>query len=458
MTGAPAPRRHLSVQGMQAFLIVWLGQVISIIGSGLTAFALGVWMYERTGQATPFALTVLFAGLPRVLIAPLAGSLADRWNRRWVMIVADTGSALVTLGAVTLVATGRLVIWHVYAIALLGAVFAAFQEPAYLASIAMLVTEEQLGRANGLVEAARAVELLISPLLAGALFGLIGMRGIFLIDFASYFIAVGALLLVAIPQPRREISPDGGSGTLSDVTYGWRYLWARPGLFGLLLYFALVNFLLGLVGVLVGPLVLSFASPLVLGAIQTAAGASMLLGSVLISVWGGPRRRILGVVGALAAAAGGVLVMGLQSSGLLIGVGMALFLFFIPVASSSSQAIFQTKVAPGVQGRVFAARSMIARSITPIAHLVAGPLADRVFEPRLRAGHPLAETVLGRLIGTGPGRGIGLVFVGSGLLLLGASALAWLNPRIRHVESELPDADATSGEDPVAVVSVVLAR
>ena len=151
--------------------------------SGLTSFALGVWLYEQTGRATPFALTVLLANLPRIVLAPLAGSLADRWNRRWMMVLSDSGDALVKLGAVALVVTGSLQIWHVYLIAALGAVFAAFQEPAYTASIAMLVPKKDLARANGLVQTAQAVESLIEPLLAGALMGTVGLRAVFAIDF-----------------------------------------------------------------------------------------------------------------------------------------------------------------------------------------------------------------------------------------------------------------------------------
>ncbi len=196
--------------GMKSFFIIWVGQVISIVGSGLTGFALGVWMFERTGQATPFALTVLFSNLPGILLAPFAGSIADRWNRRWLMILSDSGDALVTLCAVILVATGRLEVWHVYAIATLSSAFAAFQEPAYMASITMLVPKENLSRANGLVQTAQAVQVLISPLLAGALFGIVGMRGIFAIDFVTYFFAVGALFLVTIPQPKGYNRRRGG--------------------------------------------------------------------------------------------------------------------------------------------------------------------------------------------------------------------------------------------------------
>jgi MFS transporter, DHA3 family, macrolide efflux protein len=428
---------------MRTFMIVWLGQVISILGSGLTSFALGVWLYDQTGRATPFALTVLFASLPRILLAPLAGSLADRWNRRLLMILSDTGAAVVTLGAVVLLGTGQLQIWHVYMIAVGSAIFGSFQEPAYAASITMLVPKKDLARANGLVQMAQAGEMLVAPLLAGALFTVIGIRGIILIDFVTYFFAVGALLVVTIPQPRLAEEPASQKRGVvwRDVTFGWRYLAARPGLLGLLLYFALVNFFMNLSMVLSGPLVLAFGSAVTLGAVQMASGVGMLVGSLVISAWGGPQRRVGGLLGFIAGAGASIVLIGLRPSGVLIGTGLFLFLFCIPMASGLSQAIFQSKVAPEVQGRVFATRGMISRSITPVAYLLAGPLADFVFEPLMRAdGGLLARTWAGSLLGTGPGRGIGLMFVTSGLLLLGATAVAWTHPRIRNVEAELPDA------------------
>lgn len=432
----PQPRN------MRTFFIIWAGQVISIIGSGLTSFALGVWIFQQTGQATPFAITVLFGTLPRLLLTPVAGSLADRWNRRWLMILADTGNALVTLAVVFLVLTDSLQIWNIYLVALVGSLFAAFQEPAYTASVTMLVPKKDLARASGLMQVAQSLEMLVAPLLAGILFGVIGLKGIVLIDFLTYFFAVGALLIVRIPQPplTTQVEQDGRGKVWRDALFGWQYLRQRRGLFNLLLYFALVNFLLNLSAVLTGPLVLSFSTPPVLGAVQTATGLGMLLGSLVLGVWGGPKRRIIGVFGFIALGSVAVTAIGLRANPFWIGAGFFVFLFTVPIASGLSQAIFQTKVAPDVQGRVFAIRSLISRSIMPLAFLLAGPLADRLFEPLMRPGGALAESLAGTLLGVGPGRGIGLMFVISGILLMVATTFAFLNPRIRNLESELPDA------------------
>ena len=442
-------------RGMRTFLIIWTGQLISIVGSGLTSFALGVWIFDQTGHATPFALVVLCGALPRILLAPIAGSLADRWNRRWLMVLADTGDALVTLGVVLLLSFGQLQVWHVYPIALLSAIFAAFQGPAYSASIPMLVPKKDLARANGLIQTGRAVEMLLPPVLAGFLFGSVGMSGIIFIDFVTYFFAIGALLFVRIPQPEvAHIDEEGQGVLLRDALFGWNYLRARKGLLMMLLYFALVNFFLNFAAVLMTPLVLSFGEPSTLGIVQTTFGVGMLIGSVVMSAWGGTKRRIFGVIGFIALGGLGLSLTGTYPSGFVVGAGLFILLFCVPLASGMSSAIFQSKVALNAQGRVSAVRSMVAESMMPLAFLIAGPLADRLFEPWMREGGMLARTFVGALVGVGTGRGIGLMFVISGLALILASGLALANPRIRRIEQELADAIPDAAEEDGAQPSV----
>lgn len=450
-------------QSMRTFMIIWLGQLISIIGSGLTGFALAVWIFQETGEATPFALTILFSNLPRLLLSPFAGALADRWNRRWLMILADVGSGLVTIGILLLLSTGVLEILHIYLTAALYSIFSAFQEPAYMASVTMLVPQKELTRANGLIQLGQSMEVLVAPLLAGVLYGLIGFRGIVLIDAISFLFAVGTLLLVRIPQPARVASGEEQGGDKetrstfgADVVFGWHYLRARSGLFGLLIYFALVNFFLNFAAVLTGPMVLSFSTAAALGTAQTVGGLGMLVGSIGISAWRGPARRMPAVIGFIALGSLGLFIVGLKSAVWLMALGFFILMFSLPFASGLSAAVFQTKVAADVQGRVFAIRSMISRSMMPLAFLLAGPLADRVFGPLLQEGGALANGPLGTLIGVGPGRGIGLLFMVSGLILIGASLVAFLNPRIRNLEEELPDAIVEIEEEAELVTAVTI--
>jgi MFS family permease len=402
---------------------------------------LGVWIFQESGQATPFALTVLFASLPRLLLLPVAGSLADRWDRRWVMIVSDTGSALVTLGAFLLLQNNQLEIWMIYLMAGLGSMFGAFQEPAYTASITMLVPKAQFARTSGLMQTAQALESLLVPVVAGFLFVAIGLRGIILIDFVTYFFAIGALLWVRIPRP--PVSAEQAAVKRSmwqDTLVGWRHLYARSGLLGLVLFYALVNFLLNFAVVLMGPMVLSRFAASDFGLVQFAFGMGTLAGSLVLGAWGGPKgRKVPFVIGTIGLGALGLALAGLRPSVLLTGVGMFVLLFNVPLSSGVSQAMFQAKIAPDVQGRVFATRAFISRSMMPVAFMLAGPLADRVLEPLMAVNGALGSGPLGSLLGTGPGRGIGLAFVGSGLLLALACGLVFANPRIRRLEDELPD-------------------
>jgi len=309
------------------------------------------------------------------------------------------------------------------------------------------------------MQMSQALEMLIAPLLAGVLFVAIGLRGIILIDFLTFFFAVGALLLVHIPQPRRqvEVVDDGEKSLWRDALFGWQYLRARTGLLGLLLYFALVNFFLNFAAVLTGPLVLSFSAASALGVVQSVAGVGMLVGSIGISAWGGPKRRMPAVIGFISLGSMGLFVVGLEASVWVVGAGLFLLMFSVPFASGISQAVFQSKVAADVQGRVFATRGMISRSMMPLAFLLAGPLADRVFEPLFRQGGSLSTTPLGTLLGTGPGRGIGFLFMVCGLILIIASGVAWLSPRIRRLEDELPDAAPVAEEAAGAEATVAAA-
>ena len=429
-------------RGMKTFLMIWIGQLVSMIGSGLIGFALAVWIFTETGQATPFALTSLFGILPRILLSPIAGAITDRWNRKKIMLISDSLSGLITLTTAFLLLTGRLDIWMIYLISFLGSIFASFQQPAYSASIVMLVPKDQLTRANSMVQMGEAVEMILTPLLAGILFTTVGLQAIILIDIVTYLMALVSLIIVHIPQPeQQEEEKHGKFSVYRDAAFGWRYLVERRGLLGLLFYFALVNFFANLSNVMIGPLVLSFSSASSLGAAQTVMGIGMLAGSLLMSIWGGPKKRMIhAVIGFIFLASVGFLVTGLQPSMIYISIGLFIFLFFVPFASGLSSAIFSRKVAPDVQGRVFATRSMISLSMMPLAYILSGVLADKVFNPLLVEGGMLADTFIGRLLGVGNGRGIGLMLICSSLLLMLASAIAFANPRIRHIDTDIPDA------------------
>jgi len=334
-----------SLQGMKTFLAIWATQVLSLFGSDLSGFALGVWLYEETHQATPFAIAVLFGTLPRVLLSPVAGTIADRFSRRWLMILADLGNALVTLAVALVFWLGTPHIWLIYLVSFVGSVTQAFQEPAYSASVTMLVPKKQLTRAGGLIQLGQSIEQILTPLAAGFLYALIGLTGLFMINFVTCLPAVVTLLIVRIPQPQREdLQGAKGPSMWQDAVFGWKYLAERSGLMGMTWYFALVNFLLNFASVLTVPLVLTISDSKGLGMVQMVIGLSMLLGSLLISVWGGPKKgRMAYIIGGLSLGAIGFMVVGIRSGIIFVAGGYSLAVFVIAITSIISRAITQTK-------------------------------------------------------------------------------------------------------------------
>ena len=436
-----------ATRSMRTFLTIWAGQFVSLIGSGLTGFGIGVWLYQETGSVTLLALNDLFFILPQMLFSPFAGALVDRWDRRTAMIVSDAGAGASTLFLALMLWAGRLEVWYVYLATAANALFGAFQWPAYSAATTLLVPKKHLGRAGGMVQIGEAVSQLVSPALAGTLLALIGLPGIMLIDFATFGFAVFTLLMVRIPRPPASAEGDMAQGSLwREAVFGWKYITARPGLLGLLLFFAVSNFLAGMMYPLLIPMLLDMTSPAVLGYVASIVGVGMLAGTLVMSAWGGPKRRIVGVLGFEALSGVLMMVIGFKTLVPVIAVMGFGILFCMPIVNASSQALWQSKVEPDLQGRVFAVRRMIAMSASPLAYLAVGPLADRVFEPLMAAGGPLAGSV-GRVIGVGPGRGYSLMFIVMGGLVTLTALVAYAYPRVRLVEVELPDAvtDRASG-------------
>lgn len=436
--------------GMKTFFVIWFGQFVSVMGTRLSAFALGVWVYQRTGSATQFALIALFTLLPTILISPFAGALVDRWDRRKTLILSDAGAAVGTLAIALLLFAGRLEVWHIYAANLVSSVFGAFQWPAYSATTTLLVPKQHLGRANGMMQISQAAAQIVAPGLAGLLLYLVSLYGVILIDFTTFLVALATLLIVRVPRPSAaaDVSRTAKRSLLREAIYGWSYITQRPGLLGLLIFFAVNNFMLGIVTVLVTPLVLSYTSTAVLGTVLSVGGSGMLVGSLVMSAWGGFKRRVSGVYIFMMLSGVCMVLTGLRPAPTLLAVIAFIYFFGLPIVTSSSLAIWQSKTAPDVQGRVFALRSVVATSTAPIAYLIAGPLADRLFEPLLRDGSGAFAGSVGRLTGVGHGSGIGLIFILMGVLTIFTTCVGILYPRIRLVDEELPD--MLNGDDGAA--------
>lgn len=437
-------------KGLKNFGIIWVGQLVSLLGSGLTSFALGIWALERTNSVTQYTLIIVCASVPAILVAPFAGALVDRWDRRWVMFWTDVGPGVITLTYAYLLWQGELQVWHIYIGAFFNSIFSTFQWPAYIAAVTMLVDRRQYGRVNGMISFGQAGTTIAAPALAGLMLSMTDIWGVLLVDFGTFLFAAATLLLVRIPRPEASAEGKKAKGSIwKEAAYGWTFIRERPGLLNLLLYFAAVNLAVCACGIALLPMVLAFTgSKAAVGSLMSLVGVGMLAGGLVMTITGGPKPRVYGVLGSGVLLSVCFVLVGLRPSLVMVGAGVLLWYTVLPIMNGSSTAIWQTKTPPDVQGRVFAMRRMIAQFTTPIGDFSAGPLADKVFIPMLLPGGVLADTAIGRVVGVGPGRGIGLMFLTMAAIPGLAALWGFLHPRIRNVEAELPDAPKRQAAPP----------
>ncbi len=431
--------------GMFGFTLVWLGQMLSVLATQMSAFALSIWVFQETGSATALGLMQVFFITPFLLISPLAGVWVDRHNRKLMMMVSDLGAGLATVAVLVLQAFGVLEVWHLYTAAVFQGLGNAFQWPAYSAAISTMVSKEQYGRANGMMSLIEMGPGVFAPLLAGALLPLIGLTGILSLDVITFVFAIIVLMFVHIPQPARteEGAQSQGGGILKEAAFGFRYIFERSGLLGLQLVFFFGNLCFGIAFASVAPMVLlrTGNDSASLGFVLSAGAIGGVVGGVLMSAWGGFKRQVHGVL------AGWILSSVFFA---FVGVGtwiplwvgaLALCSVFGPVVNSSNQAIWQAKVAPDLQGRVFSARRLIAWITNPISPLIAGLAGDYWLEPVMRSSNAFSS-LFGSIAPPGPGAGMALLIFFGGLGGILAGLAGYFVHHIRDVETVLPDHDA----------------
>ena len=359
-----------------------------------------------------------------------------------MMMVSDVGAGIATLGILALQAAGVLEYWHLYAASVIYGLTMAFQWPAYSAAISTMVPKEQLVRVNGMMSLIEAGPQVIAPILAGALLPLIQLTGILLIDVVTFLFAIGALMIVHIPQPPRteEGVKSQSGGIWNEAAYGFKYIFARPSLLGLQMVFFFGNLFSGIGFTVLAPMILtrSGGDSLAFGTVQSAAAIAGVIGGIAMSAWGGFKRRVNGVLLGWLISGIGMAILGF-SGGLTVWIiGGVITAGVIPLVNGSNQAIWQSKVAPDIQGRVFSARRLIAWLTNPISPVIGGALADYALEPAAIAGTGLPHA-LSWLVGSGPGSGMGTLLVLCGLISAFVGIVGYFVAHIREAEALLPD-------------------
>jgi len=399
--------------GMKAFILIWVGQVFSMVGTQMTNFAMGIWAWEQTGEATALAMVNFFAFTPLIIFSPIAGVLVDRWNRKLVMALSDIGEGIVTITMLVLLLICNLKIWHLYITGAISGIFGAFQWPAYSAAITLMVPKKHYARTSGMISMAGSGVGIIAPILAGFLIAIIGTSGIIAIDLGTLIIALAFLLLVIVPEPEKKPTSRVKHAFFNELVYGFRYIIDRKPLLYLQLVFFLGNLFFTIAYTLLNPMILA-----------STGGASTILGSVQS-----------------AGAIGGLVLMGLGRSLPFWLISHFLMMLVMPMLNGANQAIWQLKTAPDVQGRVFSVRRLVAQITAPISMAIAGPLADDIFEPALSSSEHWLSRVLSPVFSVGAGAGMSLIILSSGTLVAGVGLGAYQIRQTLDVEKLIPDHD-----------------
>lgn len=412
---------------MKRFIPIWIAQIFSLLGSGVVQFAFVWWLTQKTGSAAVLTTATLVALIPEVFLAPFAGALVDRWNRRWVMIIADGAIALVTLLLVVLFAYNRVEVWHIYAALFLRAIGGIFQWPAMQASTTLMVPKEHYSRIAGINQAIRGALNIVAAPLGALLMSLLQFYQVVAVDVVTAAIAITPLFFIQIPQPMHE---DAGSRVtparlMKDIGEGLRYIKTWKGLRYVLLFAALINFMLAPAGTLLPLLVTQHfgKGAWELSILESTLGIGTVAGGLVLGAWGGFKKRIVTSLTGIIGLGAGVLIVGLAPADAFIvaALGSTLLGVMNPIANGPLQAIMQSTVPPEMQGRVMGVTNSVCTAMMPISMVIAGPVAEQL--------------------------GIRIWFLAGGMVVMVAGCLGLFVPDIMTLESQQKPAPVLESAD-----------
>lgn len=419
----PVPPPDAGKRDLRVFSAVAVFQTLSLIGTGLSGFGLGLYVLQETGSVTQYSMVTMLAMLPAILLSPLGGALADRFERRVMMLLADSAAGVGTIALAVVWWTGHLAVWQVYVVVTLGSVATAFHRPAWFAAVSQLVPKPYLVQANGVVFLGAGLGVFLAPLAGGAILVNGGLGTLLLVDTVTFLLSTVMLLLVKFPNRMFRKQEESFRRSL---TGGWRFVLRRPPLVAMTAFFVVANLLLAIPQVLAAPVALAIGSAALVGTVTAIGGLGAAVGAIVMVIWGGTKRRVMGMVGFTAGLGVGAVIMGAVANGWVLGAGLFVLWFSLNVLNSHWLALIQRKVGLDLQGRVIAANQMLATSAMPIGFLISGPLVSA------------AGGLDGLLPGPAGAERLVLMVVGVALIVWTVIGLRW--PPLRDLEDHLPDA------------------
>lgn len=414
------------------FLLLWSGQLISAIGGGLTSFGLGIYIFQQTGQASAMALVTLLAFMPSLLLSPVAGVLADRYDRRLLMVLGDSLSATGLIYILVCLLSGEAQLWQICVGVTVSSVFSSLLDPAYKATLTDLLTEEQYTRASGLVQVAGSAKYLISPVLAGFLLTAADVKLLLILDICTFFVTVSTTLAVRSGLASKKSAQ--AEAFVRELEEGWRAVTSNRGVFVLVIMTSVITFFMGFIETLSMPMILTFADSAVLGTLETVIACGMLVSSVVLGMLPMKKGFVTILSVSLFGSGIGMAAFGFRENIVLISISGFLFFAMLPFTNTALDYLVRTNIDNSVQGRAWSLIGLLSQLGFVAAYALAGVLADYVFTPLLVTGGLLAGSV-GKVIGTGSGRGMGLLIIISGVLLCAASVIVYNLKSVKSLEN-----------------------
>lgn len=417
-------------QGFKGFFLMSIGQFLSMVGSSMTQFGLSIWIWKTTGNATPFSIITTLFFVPNLIFSPFAGALIDRWPLKRSLIIPDFAAGIVTILTLILYILNKLNLPFLYVASFISGTFNSFQWPAYSVTISVMLKKEEYGKANGLFSMVENGPMIIAPILAGIFLPLINLSGIMIIDIITFLFAIGTVLYVYIPKLERVISKEK-LGIFKDALFGFKYIFNKKHLLALLTVFLLVNFFEGFISPIYSPLILSKTnnSSIALGVVQMFFGLGGLIGGFIMTLWGGTKRKVYSLIGGILLSGFALFLFALSKNVLLLSIfGFTLALLGV-ITNASSQAIWQSKVAPQLQGRVFAARRVIAQLVGTIPMISSGPIIDNFLSKYFIDSNKFLS-----YFGIGKGGAMSFMTFLSGIFVVIVAIVAFSNKIVMNVE------------------------
>lgn len=414
------------------FIYIWIGQFFSIIGTGLTIFSLGVFVYQLTNTASNYVFILMCAFLPPFLLKPYGGILADRYDRSLMMVMGDFGASFGLLFIFIMMLRGNIQLWHIYFGIATSSIFSAFQDPAYKALITDILPKEQYSKASGLMQLASSAQYLISPFLAGILLTILDIKFIFLIDAITLLFASSIVIWIRKSLYLTSIN-SSKTNMISDFREGIQEFSKNKGIVNLVVTTMIILFFVGMLQALFIPMMLNLTTIKIVGTSQSIQAAGILIGSLFIGLFGSKNNNIK--ILAISLFLAGIFFTNIGMSTNIFFITMAGFLFFatLPFINTSIEVLIRKNIDNRKQGRVWSIISNITYLGSIMAFAVAGILADKIFNPLFEPGGLFVEN-LGRIIGVGNGRGIALIFIISGVMIVSISFFIRQDKKIKELE------------------------